>query len=130
MNFEEKCVKFVNHVQKHLDNDERGLKLYKLKDKPNEVGCAICGKTINEIVEELKKPLSDKPVIIDGFCENAKVSFYDAPQTYWNKTKTYLHKDVEEALKELMKTKSNGMGGICCNIDDLNRIFGKGFKIE
>lgn len=49
MSFEKKCVNFVNHIQEHLNHGDRGLKLYKLSDKPKVVGCAICGKTIDEI---------------------------------------------------------------------------------
>lgn len=52
---EKEALKFVNHIQEHLDKGDSGLKLYKLKDKPKTVGCAICGKTIHEIVEEENK---------------------------------------------------------------------------
>lgn len=47
-----KALKFVNHIKRHLEKRERGLKLYKLRDKPDEVGCAICGKTVDEIWED------------------------------------------------------------------------------
>lgn len=46
---EKQCVDFVKHIQTHLENGDSGLQLYKLRDKPLEVGCAICGKTIDEI---------------------------------------------------------------------------------
>lgn len=49
--FRDKCEKFVLHIQRHLNNREGGLKLHRLRDKPFEVGCAICGKTIDEIDE-------------------------------------------------------------------------------
>ena len=39
---------FIEHIQNHLDKGERGLKLYKLPE--GKVGCAICGKTVEEII--------------------------------------------------------------------------------
>ncbi len=46
---EEKCVKFVEHIQQHLNKGDTGLRLYKLRDHPKTVGCAICCMTIDEI---------------------------------------------------------------------------------
>ena len=48
----DQCAEFVDHIQEHLINKDTGLKLYKLRDKPLEVGCATCGKTITEIYED------------------------------------------------------------------------------
>lgn len=41
---------FIQHIQDHLDKEERGLKLYKIP--AGKVGCAICGKTAEEIIKE------------------------------------------------------------------------------
>lgn len=46
---EKQCVAFVEHIQNHLKNGDTGLKLNKLRNKPLQVGCAICGQTIDEI---------------------------------------------------------------------------------
>ena len=42
---------FVQHIQKHLDNGDTGLKLYKLEK--GVVGCAICGKSVEQISEDM-----------------------------------------------------------------------------
>ena len=47
------CVNLVKHIKEHLVKGDTGLKLHKLRDKPLEVGCAICGKTVSEITAEL-----------------------------------------------------------------------------
>ena len=49
---------FVEHIQEHLDKGERGLKLYKIPE--GVVGCAICGKTVDEIYEEYKNLKENK----------------------------------------------------------------------
>ena len=52
---EEQYLEFVKHIQNNLVDGDTGLKLGKLRDKPLEVGCAICGKTIDEICYEEDK---------------------------------------------------------------------------
>jgi hypothetical protein len=48
----EKGVLFIKHIQKHLDDGDKGLRLYKLPK--GEVGCAICGKTVEQIYKDIK----------------------------------------------------------------------------
>lgn len=49
----ENDITFIQHIQSHLDKNERGLKLYKLP--VGMVGCAICGRTADDITGKQTK---------------------------------------------------------------------------
>ena len=49
---------FVQHIQDHLDNGDTGLKCYKIPE--GVVGCAICGKTVDEIAKDKLNKLREE----------------------------------------------------------------------